>query len=179
MKFVAFFRNVNLGRPKSPTKAQLESALTSAGAESVQSFLTNGTAVFAVETEHMARTVVARTCQMLTAVCGLEEPAHLCRLRHLADLVAANPFAGIDMEDVYQCGVSFMPAEAIVKLHAPLQSPRGDVEVIRVTSEAALSVTRIVGGRPGNATAFLEKMLLVPVTTRNWNTIVRLVEKHA
>ena len=54
MKWVAFFRNVNLGQPKSPTRAQLEAAFREAGAEAAASVIIHGTRLFS-----FARGVVA------------------------------------------------------------------------------------------------------------------------
>ena len=179
MRYVAFFRNVNLGQPKSPTKTQLESALVEAGASFASSFRTNGTAVIEADSGQVAGEIVARACQKLLLVCGLEQPAYVCSLEHLADLVAANPFADVDPDGVYQFSASFMPAEALASLELPLRSPHGDVEVLRVMSETALSVSRKLMSSPGDATPFLEKILRVPVTTRSWNTIVNLVKKYA
>jgi uncharacterized protein (DUF1697 family) len=75
VKFAAFFRNVNLGRPNNPTKVQLESAFVAAGASSAASFLTNGNIAFTAGTEARARKVVASACEMLKTECGLKEPA--------------------------------------------------------------------------------------------------------
>lgn len=179
VKYVAFFRNVNLGRPKSPTKTQLESAFKDAGAESARSFQTNGTVVFSADKDRTALNLVAQACKTLKSICGLEEPAFVCGLQHLAKLVAADPFAGINMENVYQCCASFMHPNALVKVKTTLRSPRNDVEVIHVTSKTVLSLVHKVGASTGSPTAFLEKTFSVPVTTRNWSTILRLVKKFA
>jgi len=179
LKYAAFYRNVNLGQPKSPTKIQLESALISAGAEIAQSFQSNGTAIFTASTAENAGEIVMRSRQILKAECGLEEPAYVCDLQHLAEMVAADPFANANLENVYGYFASFLPPEAITRLQAPLQSPRGDVDLLLVTHSAVLSLSRMLGASPGDPTPFLEKLLQVPVTSRSWNTIVRLVNKFA
>ena len=46
-------------------------------------------------------------------------------------------------------------------------------------ADAVFSVVRVVGRSPGSPNAFLEKLLGLPATTRVWNTVVRLVDKHA
>jgi uncharacterized protein (DUF1697 family) len=178
VKYVAFFRNMNLGRPYCPSKTQFEAAFDAAGAESAQSFLTNGTLVFAARTDAQARTMLATARQTLARVCGLKEPSCLRRLAYLAKLVAEQPFAAVDRGKVYECCVSFMDAPRIRQPALPLESKRGDVEVIRFTRGEAFSVSREVGKSPGSPTLFLEKLLGAPVTTRAWNTVVRIVEKH-
>ena len=77
MKFVAFFRNLNLGRPPAPTRAQLESAFLDAGAESAESFLTNGPLVFVASWPDKARLIVIRACAFLQESTGFREPAFL------------------------------------------------------------------------------------------------------
>ncbi|UUZ67811.1 DUF1697 domain-containing protein [Polaromonas sp. P1(28)-13] len=179
MKYAAFFRNLNLGRTNCPTKTQFEVAFTAAGAESASSFLTNGTLVFSVNSSTRARKVLALACQALQAECGLKEPAYMRDLDYLADLVALDPFASVERSSVFERCVSFLHPESVTLPALPLESKRRDVEVLRFTDSEALSVSRKVGNTPGSPNAFLEKLLGSPVTTRNWNTVVRLVEKYA
>jgi uncharacterized protein (DUF1697 family) len=178
LRFVAFYRNVNLGQPRSPTRPQLEAALAEAGAEGAASFQTNGTIVFAAADEAVALAVVSAANAALSRVCGLREPAYIAPLDHLAGLVAETPFAGIDGPDIYEHAATFGPPGAFAALRLPLATPRGDVELLRVTPYIALSICRKVIAAPGAATPFLERTLGVPVTTRSWTTITRLVRKH-
>lgn len=178
MKYVAFFRNLNLGRPHCPTRIEFETAFMDAGADAAQSFLTNGTLVFAAQSDARARKLLASACRALQLACGLEEPAYLRSLAYLADLVAQEPFAAVDRTGVVECCVSFMP-QSVGRDTAPFTSARQAVEVLRFTGGEALCIARKVGNTPGSPTAVLEKLFAVPVTTRNWNTVVRLVAKHA
>lgn len=178
MKYAAFFRNVNLGRPNCPTKVQLEAAFAGAGAESAASFLTNGTVVFAVAAGSEPHDVLAAAHKTLQAECGLREPAYIRTVEYLAGLVALDPFASIERSSVHECCVSFLP-QGIALPALPLESRRGDVEVFRSTGTEAWSLSRKVGNTPGSPNAFLEKLLGQPVTTRAWNTVVRLVGRHA
>lgn len=177
MKYAAFFRNLNLGRPNCPTRAQFEAAFAAAGADSPSSFLTNGSIVFSAAAGR-ALQVLAAARKALAAECGLAEPAYLRSLEYLTGLVALDPFASVERGSVYQCCVSFLPAQGVVLPAPPLESPRRDVEVLRFTAAEALSLSRKIGNTPGSPNAFLEKLLGAPVTTRNWNTVVRLVHKH-
>ncbi|MES2954094.1 MAG: DUF1697 domain-containing protein [Pseudomonadota bacterium] len=178
MKYAAFFRNLNLGRTHCPNKIQFEAAFIAAGAETAASFLTNGTLVFSARTRASARKVLAQACQALQLECGLKEPAWLRSVDELAALVALDPFAGIKPGSVYACCISFLPTKGAKPPALPLQSARRDVEVIRFTDGAALSLSRQIGNTPGSPNAFFEKLLGAPATTRNWNTVVRLVGKH-
>jgi uncharacterized protein (DUF1697 family) len=178
MKHAAFFRNLNLGRANCPTRVQFEAGFLDAGAESAQSFLTNGTMVFATRTRTQSRAVLVTASRALQASCGLKEPAFLRHIDDLAAVVAQNPFEHVDRASVYECCVTFLHANAVMPAPALRRSPRGDVELIQLRGDAVFSVSRLVGRSPGSPNAFLEKLLGLRATTRAWNTVVRLVDKH-
>jgi len=178
MKHAAFFRNLNLGRTNCPTRAQFETAFLSAGAETASSFLTNGTLVFSAKSNAKAGKVLTLACQAMLAECGLKEPAYVRQVDYLAELVASHPFKSVKPGSVYACCVSFLPAKYTAPAKWPRSSARGDVEILGIIDTEVFSVSRLLGKSPGSPNAFLEKLLGSPVTTRNWNTVVRLVGKH-
>ncbi|WP_213953253.1 MULTISPECIES: DUF1697 domain-containing protein [unclassified Variovorax] len=177
MHHAAFFRNLNLGRPNSPTRAQFEQAFIDAGAAAAQSFLTNGTIAF----DAGARPVDAlldQAAQSLTACCGLCEPVFVRELASLAALADAAPFEGVDRASVYEFCITFLHADAVVPRNLPVISPRGDVQIVHVTDSEVLSVVHKFGQSPGSPNAYLEKTLGLPATTRAWNTVLRLLTRH-
>ncbi|MGK6309568.1 DUF1697 domain-containing protein [Variovorax sp. DT-64] len=178
MKYAVFFRNLNLGRPHCPTRAQFEAAFLAAGAESAASFLTNGTLVFEARNKTLARKVLGKASQTMAAECGLREPGFLRSVDHLAQLVALDPFARVDRENVYEVCVTFLDAKHPALPALPLVSKREDVELLSATEGEVFSISRVVGNTPGSPNAFLEKLLGTPASTRAWNTVVRLVGRH-
>jgi uncharacterized protein (DUF1697 family) len=100
VKFAAFFRNLNLGRPPAPTRTVLEAAFTEAGAVNPCSFLTNGTVVFEAGTPAKAARVL-KAVQAALRRDGFDEPAALRDVDGLAALVASDPLAGVALDDVY------------------------------------------------------------------------------
>ena len=178
-RYAAFFRNVNLGRPRSPTRAQLEAAFLESGAAAAASFLVNGTLVFAPAQGRRPRDVAARARAALQARCGLVEPVFVRPVDALAELVALDPFAGIaaDGDDAH-C-ITFLGAHRAALPALPFVTPRGDVELHAFTANEALSVSRRIGTSSGSPNALLERWFGAPATTRNWRTVVRLVEKFA
>jgi uncharacterized protein (DUF1697 family) len=178
MRFAVFLRNVNLGRPRCPSKAQFEQAFLAAGAAQATSFLVNGTLVFDAPAAR-ARTIVRTATERLNEVCGLVEPAFLRRVDALAELVAADPFAAVDRAAVYECCVTFLAPDAPALPALPLDSRRGDVRLLAARAGDVLSLSYKLGNTPGSPNAFLEKTLAAKATTRAWNTIVRLVARYA
>ena len=177
MRYAVFLRNVNLGRPNAPTREQFEAAFLRAGAREAASFLTNGTLVYAPGDGVTAQAVFEGAYRTLQSVCGLREPAFVRTVDYLAALVALDPFAGIDRGSVYAFCVSFLLDPSVTPPTLPLASARRDVELIRVTPGEVLSVSRQVMKAPGSPNAFLEKHLGSQLSTREWNTITRLVKR--
>jgi uncharacterized protein (DUF1697 family) len=178
MRYAAFFRNLNLGRPRSPTRAQLESAFLGAGAATAASFLVNGTLVFTVEPGRRPREVASRARDALQASCGLREPVFVRSVAVLAELVARDPFAGVVADDRDACCITFLGSHRIDAPALPFVTPRRDVELREIAGADMLSVSRLVGKSPGSPNAVLERLLGAPATTRNWRTVVRLVDKY-
>jgi uncharacterized protein (DUF1697 family) len=179
VKYAAFFRNLNLGRKNCPSKAQFEQAFLDAGAHEASSFLTNGTLVFSASTRSSHHRLLLRASALLKAQCGLAEPAYVRSVSYLVELVAAEPFALVDRSLVYECCVSFLHPEANLPSDVPAYAKRRDVEVLRFTGGEAFSLSRKIGKTPGSPNVVLEKLLGLPATTRSWNTVTRLVRKHA
>ncbi|MHB1058236.1 MAG: DUF1697 domain-containing protein [Rhodanobacter sp.] len=178
MRYAAFFRNLNLGRRHCPDRAQFEAAFLDAGAHAAKSFLTNGTIAFEARSLRAAENILADASHTLAAGCGLAEPGFLRETAYLADLLDTAPFKSVDTAAVYGCYVTFLHHGAGIGRLPPATS-RGDVEVIAVTGTEALCVAHRFGKNPGSPNAFVEKALAAPATTRAWNTVVRLVQKHA
>jgi uncharacterized protein (DUF1697 family) len=178
-KYTAFFRNLNLGRPNCPSKIQFEEAFLAAGATSASSFLTNGTMVFTGGSDSRARKVFAGACEMLRDSCGLKEPGYIRSVDYLAELVALDPFSAVEPGSVYECCTSFVHPKSSALPQLPLESKRRDVRVLKSTKSEVLSVSLKIGNTAGSPNAFLERLLGLPVTTRSWNTVVRLVQRHA
>ncbi len=178
MKFVAFVRNVNLGQPKSPTRAQLEDAFLQSGAATATSFMSNGTLIYSVSNSHLAQKTAKRACDILQNVCGMKEPVFVCSFQHLVELVDEDPFSSFNDPTITGQAISFFDPQLGTMITAPIESGRNDCTIFRIGDGDALSILREVDGKTGYPTPVLEKALSAPVTTRSWTTILRLIKKH-
>jgi len=178
MRYAAFLRNVNLGRPRSPTRAQLESAFLDAGAVTAESFQVNGTLVFTPPPGARPRAIATRACAALASTCGLREPVFVRRVDELAALVAADPFSSRTVQGRDALCITFLGASRRPLPALPLATPRGDLELLVADETHVLSVSHWLGKSGGSPNAWLERELGEPATTRNWRTIERLVARY-
>jgi len=111
----------------------------------------------------------------IEAVLGRREDVLVRPVEALATAVRSDPFAAIVDDHVYERCVSFLPDGPPVDLRLPIETRRGDSVLFGRLSADVLSITRLVGGRPGQPGKYLETTTGLRVTTRNWNTIERIV----
>lgn len=184
MKFAAFYRNVNLGRPGAPTKSQLEAAYHDNGAAMAQSFLVNGTLVFEAPSTRQAGKLARAAGRQLARVCGLAEPVFVRSLPALTGLVASDPFRGQPLGQGVEGYVTFLADHVAWPSQLPTTAPRGDLRVLQWDGVAMLSLlargpqSPNAPRTPTSPNAFAEKLLGCTATTRVWNTLCRLVDRH-
>lgn len=177
MRFAAFFRNLNLGRPGSPDRAQFVEAMEAAGAREVASVLSHGNAAFSAASEVRAIRLMDAACGYLRANCGWNSAVHVRSFDYLSRLIETKPFADAPTDDVHERCVTFLPANVALPA-LPLGNARRDLEVFHASPTEAFSITRLVDGRPGAVNARLERLTRAPLTTRNWNTVLRVIARH-
>lgn len=177
MRFAAFFRNLNLGRPGSPDRAQFIRSMEEAGARAVASVLSHGNAAFSAAGQAQAVDLMEAACAHLREACGWDGAVHVRSFAYLRRLIEATPFAAAPEDDVHERCVTFLP-RGVELPPLPLRNARRDLEVFHASGTEAFSITRLVDGRPGGVNALLERLTRAPLTTRNWNTVVRVVERH-
>jgi len=97
-------------------------------------------------------------------------------LEALRSSVATSPFASAPIPDPHERCVSFCDCD-LTPLELPITTTRGDALTFASTPGEAYSVTRMIDGRAGNPGKTLEALLDAPVTTRNWNTVERIVAR--
>jgi uncharacterized protein (DUF1697 family) len=107
---------------------------------------------------------------------GRFEPVFVRSVAALQSSVASKPFRVTPIGDVGHRCVTF--TESDVRLDLPLVSVREDAYIFDCSGTDWLSVTRLVAGRGGNVNRMIEKALSCGATTRNWNTIERIVRWH-
>ena len=171
-RHVAFIRNVMIGRD-GLTREVLVKAVDDAGGLDPRSYLSTGNVSFTAP----AKTLPAlerRLETSITAIRGQNEPIFIRSIAYLTELADGVWFP--DTIDVHERCVTFLPPHSHWTSTLPVSSRRGDVTLVATTGSEVFSVTRLVGGRPGTAGPMIEKDLGAAVTTRNWNTISRILK---
>ncbi len=166
MQAVAFFRNLNLGQPRSPRREELVDAFESAGAHAVASYRSNGTVLFESGAPvRTARLVVER----LAAVCGYRDVVVVRRERWMREHAEAWSAAGDGAE------VTLFDARIDFPEPLPWRPSFAKVTVVAADRTFALCVNHVP--RTSVGTPVIERLLGIPATSRSTGTMLGVVDR--
>ncbi len=178
-RHVAFLRAINVAGHAVVKMEDLKEAFTAAGCRNVESYIQSGNVIYeAPATGHAA--LAGRILSRLSRLLGGEVVVIFRTLAHLADLVRADPFKGVPSGSDVKLYVVFLEKRPRSAPRFPLEDPK---EALRASGMKGLEIFvvsgRTVKGSHGFPNAFIEKATGVAATSRNWNTITRIVDRFA
>ena len=176
-RYVAFLRAINVRGHALIKMADLCAAFESAGCRDVWSYIQSGNVVFATKAVDPA-TLFAEIHRAIRALSGADPEIVYRSLDGLETLTRANPFDGLDDDRTLKRYVVFLSSKPAKRPRLPLDNPKECLEIIGVSRRDVLLVSRRKpSGMYGFPNAFVEEAFGVPATSRNWNTVRKIVEK--
>ncbi len=186
LRYVAFLRGINVGGHKPLKMADLHTGFEGLGFQNVRTVLASGNVVFdaapagaaadgAGATDERAA-LGARIEAGLNQVFGYPVAVAIRRVADLERLVASDPFKGVAITPESRLYVTFFahPVENGTRISP--ERRESDLRIVRVTPGEVLSaITLSPGWGTTQLMAHLEKEFGPGVTTRNWNTVIRIV----
>jgi len=175
VRYAAFLRAINVGGRNPVPMAGLRRLFETAGYTGVKTILQSGNVLFGAPSSNLdtlARKLGARLRKWL----GHDVAVMVRPLAELGALVESDPFRGCAIEPDAKKYVAFLGASPIRKPSLPFVSEHDGLEAFAVKRRAVFIVSRKVKGRFGFPNDFIESRLGVLATSRNWNTIERIVK---
>jgi len=171
---VAFLRAVNVAGHLSLKMSDLKRVFESAGCKNVRTYIQSGNVIFQPP-EAGGSAVRLRVQRSLARLLGEDVFLTYRGVRDLQRTLAEAPFGSLEVEPDVKLYVGFLAAEPKSVPVLPLASAKDGLEVIKMTKREVFVVSRKVKGRYGFPNGLIEKEFVVPATTRNWNTVKRIV----
>ncbi len=174
IKYVAFLRGINVGGKKLIKMEDLRRVVESLGLRNVSTFIQSGNVIFeASATDRSALT--KKIEKKLLAAFGHDVTVVLQTIDELKDILKRNPFKKIKPGADVMMFVAFLAAEPN-KAKLPLHSVTENLDVLAIRHRAAFILClRKKNGMFSFPNNFFEKEFGVAATTRNWNTVNRIV----
>ena len=172
-KYVAFLRGINVGRRHKVPMADLRSELKKLNFQNIATVLNSGNVLFETD-ENLYEDELSN---QLESVFGFPVPTLIRKFEQIINLHNYNPFDSIAATKNIQLYVSFLKKEADTNLSLPWKSEDGSYTIIEQQGKSIFSVLDLSLSNTPKAMEAMEKYYGTEITTRNWNTIVRIMKK--
>jgi uncharacterized protein (DUF1697 family) len=155
---------------------ELASALEKSGFKNVKTLLNSGNVI--VESTLNDGTVAKKFEEVVEKTFGFGAHTIVRSMDALKKLEQSDPFKGIPITDKTRLYVTFFSAKADSTLKIPYMSPDKSYRILKVTPTEILSMLDLSRGMgTPDAMGILEKEFGKNLTTRNWNTVQKILVK--
>jgi uncharacterized protein (DUF1697 family) len=174
-KYVAFLRGINVGGNKPVKMDELKKAFAALGFKNVNTVLASGNVLFEAPGTRADSNTKKIEDKLKTAL-GHEVGVLLRTIEEIQNLADANPFKNIKVTPQTRLYVTFLSEKPKSSLKIPSESPEKDFRILRVSDTEVCTVLTLSPERQTtDLMNILEKEFGRKITTRNWNTIARIL----
>ena len=170
-KYVAFLRGINVGGHHKVPMADLKAELKKINLNNIITLLNSGNVLFESDENNLEHKV----SEHLEKVFGFPIPIIIRKSEMIVEILNNDPFKDIIISKDIRLYVTFLKNEVLTELTLPWKSLDNSYEIIGKTGKTLFSVLDLSRSKTGNAMDGLEKHYGKEITTRNWNTISRIV----
>jgi len=172
MKYVAFLRAINVGGHAIIKMTDLKKMFESAGLENVQTYIQSGNVIF--ESDEDETSLTKQIERQLENAAEYKVHAFVRTMRQVQSIANKSPFTPKTSETAY---VTFLSKKPDKKSQQALLSFRSEADDFAFNGRELYNLRRdreksIFSG------SFVEKILKMPSTNRNLNTISKIVAKY-
>jgi len=171
--YIALFRGINVGGNNVLPMKELVARLESIGAQNVKTYIQSGNAVFQSQ-EANASLLSNKISAAINKSHGFEPQVFLLELAEMEQVVDANPFPEAEPEPK-TLHIHFLASMPKNLDFAILESIKSERERF-VLKDSVLYLHAPDGIGRSKLAANAEKLLGVPVTSRNWRTVRKIMD---
>lgn len=175
--YVAFLRGINVGKNNQVRMEELRQCFRDLGFSNINTISVAGNVLFdgpSIEDIEEISTSIER---ILKKAFKFDIPVSVRTINSLQKLADSNPFKDIKVEDSTRLYVSFISGYFENKIKVPFKSPQKDFTILKVSEDEVCSVVTITDSTSTpDLMAFIDKQFGKRSTTRNWNTIQKVLE---
>ena len=176
-QYIAFLRGINVGGHVLIKMADLKKAFEKMGFENVRTLLASGNMVF--ESEQTDKKALTKEIESELKKAFKKDISVILRsLDDLKKLQSSEPFQGIKVTPSIRLYVTFLSEKARPRtITIPYTSPQKEFSILHATPMEVFSVLDLSKGKgTPDVMNILEKEFDSNVTTRNWNTVLKVLK---
>lgn len=175
-KYIALLRGINVGGNKKIKMEALRKQLATLGFENIKTVLASGNVVFDAKTKSTAK-LVKQIEELIEKEYGFGVPTIIVPALEMEELKKSEPFKDIEVTKETRLYVSFLPEKPDTDLILPYKVEDSTYEILAIYGRVIASVLILQGNaRTIDAMAVLDKEFGKNITTRNWNTVEKILK---
>jgi uncharacterized protein (DUF1697 family) len=176
-RHLVFLRGINVGGARKIAMGDLRIALEQAGMRDVRTILASGNV--SVTTDLVSTTAVAEMVDgVIRSSFGFSVPVLVRSAHYLADIAETRPFDRVAVDENTRLYVTFLADEAATTddHDLPIVADQFDCTILSRSDHEVFTVVRLSDrGGSTEAMRLIESLYGTNVTTRNWNTVQKLL----
>ena len=174
-KYIALLRGINVGGHKKIKMADLRIHLTGHGLTDVKTYIQSGNIILS-STETNTDLITKKLEHIIEAEYGFQVPIHIITHNYLNSVLDQNPFKHDDTKEQKLMNFAFMYNEPIAENIAKLKSYTYPNEEIFLANQMVYCYYGSGAAKAKFTGNFMENKLKVTLSSRNYNTVVKLIE---
>src|SRR6266498_3170388 len=175
-KYATFLRGINVGGNVLIKMDALKKSFAALGFKNVKTILASGNVLFESD-ESDENVLTAKIAEKLKSLMKRDVGVQVRSIEEIQKLADRNPFKKIKVTPETRLYITFLPEKPKSKLKIPYTSPEKDFRILEVTNREICSVVDLNLGRGTiEAMSILEKEFGKNITTRNWNTVAKILK---
>ncbi len=171
---VALLRGINVSGQKIIKMETLKKAFESLHYARVTTYIQSGNVVFA-SAETTTAVLQKQIENKLLKVFGYEVAVIVKTTKEIEKVLQQNPFKKVQTNKGEKLYISFLAAVPAKAAAENLAAVKNDVDEIRLSGSEVYILCRNGYGKSLFSNTFIEKKLAVSATTRNWDTVQKLL----
>ena len=171
--YLTFLRGINVSGQKIILMQELAILFESFGFNNIKTYLQTGNVLFDSD-ETDSDKIIKIIDDGIFKELGYSVTVILRTKQEILDIVDSNPFKDYDGDVKYY--LTFLAETPKQPPTLPIRMNDIENEVFKFENNNVFTVGFNVKGRYGFPNVFIEKEFGVPATTRNWNTILRILK---
>lgn len=172
-KYIAFLRGINVSGQKKMKMADLRVSLEKGGFQKVDTYIQSGNIIF--ESAEQCKTIIKKEIEnSIEKDFGFKVPTLVKAAEELKEIVRKNPFGEIvEKKNLYFALLHEKPGRELVEKFVQLQFKTEDFQY---TENCVYLNCKMGAGKAKLSNNLIENKLGITATTRNLNTMLKMIE---
>lgn len=173
--YTVFLRGINVGGHHKVPMKELCTMLESLGFSNIKTLLNSGNIVFKSELKNPSQIETFLETHLAEKF-GFSIPVIVRTAEEINAIYDLNPFENTEVNSNIRLYISLLKNEMKSSFSTPWQSEDKSFAVLQEYKNNVFSVLDLSKNKTPKAMEFLEKQYSKNITTRNWNTIEKIVK---